>query len=155
TLELIASRIHPDDLRLLDGMLDRARAARDFEFDHRVLMPDGSIKYVHLEAHATHSHDGRLEYIGATRDVTERRLSERALGKLRAELTHVARVSSLGALAASIAHEVNQPLSGIITNASTSLRMLAADPPNLEGARATAQRTLRDGNRASEVIQHL
>jgi signal transduction histidine kinase len=62
---------------------------------------------------------------------------------------------TLGALTASIAHEVNQPLSGIITNASTCLRMLAADPPDLEGARATAQRTLRDGNRASEVIQRL
>jgi signal transduction histidine kinase len=62
---------------------------------------------------------------------------------------------TLGALTASIAHEVNQPLSGIITNASTCLRMLAADPPNLDGARATAQRTLRDGNRASEVIQRL
>jgi signal transduction histidine kinase len=62
---------------------------------------------------------------------------------------------TLGALTASIAHEVNQPLAGIITNASTCLRMLAADPPNLDGARATAQRTLRDGNRASEVIERL
>jgi len=67
----------------------------------------------------------------------------------------MSRVMTLGALTASIAHEVNQPLSGIITNASTCLRMLAADPPNLDGARATAQRTLRDGNRASEVIQRL
>ena len=62
---------------------------------------------------------------------------------------------TLGALTASIAHEVNQPLAGIITNASTCLRMLAADPPNLDGARATAQRTLRDGNRAHEVVERL
>jgi signal transduction histidine kinase len=62
---------------------------------------------------------------------------------------------TLGALTASIAHEVNQPLSGIITNASTCLRMLAAEPPNLEGARATAQRTIRDGKRASDVLQRL
>jgi len=67
----------------------------------------------------------------------------------------VARVTSLGALTASIAHEVNQPLSGIITNASTCLRMLAADPPNLDGARETARRTIRDGHRASEVITRL
>src|SRR6185369_11899661 len=60
-----------------------------------------------------------------------------------------------GTLTASIAHEVNQPLSGIITNASTCLRMLAADPPNVEGARETARRTIRDGNRASEVIARL
>ena len=67
----------------------------------------------------------------------------------------MARVTSLGVLTASIAHEVNQPLSGIITNASTCLRMLAADPPNVEGARETATRTIRDGNRASEVITRL
>jgi signal transduction histidine kinase len=58
-------------------------------------------------------------------------------------------------LTASIAHEVNQPLSGIITNASTCLRMLAANPPNLDGARETARRTIRDGNRASDVITRL
>ena len=93
--------------------------------------------------------------IGAIQDVTQRRLSEAALDKVRSELAHVARVSSLGALTASIAHEVNQPLSGIITNASTCLRMLAADPPNVDGARETARRTIRDGNRASDVITRL
>ena len=96
-----------------------------------------------------------MEYIGAVQDVTKRRLSEEALGEVRSELAHVARVASLGALTASIAHEVNQPLSGIITNASTCLRMLAADPPNVEGARETARRTIRDGNRASDVITRL
>jgi PAS domain S-box-containing protein len=80
---------------------------------------------------------------------------EAALSRARADLEHVARVTALGALTASIAHEVNQPLAGIITNASTCLRMLAAEPPNLDGARATAQRTIRDGNRASDVIQRL
>jgi signal transduction histidine kinase len=67
----------------------------------------------------------------------------------------MARVTSLGVLTASVAHEVNQPLSGIVTNASTCLRMLAADPPNVDGARETARRTIRDGNRASEVIMRL
>ena len=99
--------------------------------------------------------EGQVEYIGAVQDVTERRLTEEALGKLRSELAHVSRVTSLGALTASIAHEVNQPLSGIVTNANTCLRMLAADPPNIDGARETARRTIRDGNRASEVIKRL
>ena len=100
--------------------------------------------------------DGRgLEYFGAVQDVTQRRLAEEALDKVRSELAHVTRVMSLGALTASIAHEVNQPLSGIITNASTCLRMLAADPPNVEGARETARRTIRDGNRAADVIARL
>jgi len=74
---------------------------------------------------------------------------------VRSELAHVTRAMSLGALTASIAHEVNQPLAGIITNASTCLRMLAADPPNVAGARMTAQRTIRDGNRAADVITRL
>ncbi|MFY9791659.1 MAG: PAS domain S-box protein [Candidatus Sulfotelmatobacter sp.] len=88
-------------------------------------------------------------------DITERRRMEEALNKARSELAHVSRVTSLGALTASIAHEINQPLSGIITNASTCLRMLATDPPQIEGARETARRTIRDGNRASEVITRL
>jgi PAS domain S-box-containing protein len=88
-------------------------------------------------------------------DVTERRLAEEALNETRSELAHMARVTTLSTLTASIAHEVNQPLSGIVTNASTCLRMLDANPPNVEGARETARRTIRDGNRASEVITRL
>lgn len=85
----------------------------------------------------------------------ERVRAEEALDKVRSDLTHVSRVMSLGALAASIAHEVNQPLSGIVTNANTCLRMLATAPPNIDGALETARRTIRDGNRASEVIIRL
>src|ERR1700730_9772804 len=156
TLELIGSRVHPEDVSSLNEMIDCARGdGSDFECEHRLQMPDHSVKYVHMIAHGTRDQDGRLEYIGAVRDVTQRRLSEEALGKLRSDLAHVARVTSLGALTASIAHEVNQPLSGIITNASPCLRMLAADPPNVDGAREAARRTIRDGNRASDVITRL
>jgi PAS domain S-box-containing protein len=88
-------------------------------------------------------------------DITERKQAEEALGRARSELSNVARVSSLGVLTASIAHEVNQPLSGILTNASTCLRMLSADPPNVEGAIETARRTIRDTNRATDVITRL
>jgi PAS domain S-box-containing protein len=88
-------------------------------------------------------------------DITQRKLSEAALAKARSELANVARITSLGVLTAAIAHEVNQPLSGIITNASTCLRMLSADPPNVDGALETVRRTLRDGNRASDVITRL
>ena len=118
-------------------------------------MPDGTIKYLHLVAHGMRNRDGRLEYIGAVQDVTQRRLSEEALGKVRSELAHVARVTSLGVLTASIAHEVNQPLATIVTNATTCLRMLGAEPPNLEGARETTRRMMRDGHRAAEVIARL
>jgi PAS domain S-box-containing protein len=156
TLERIGSRTHPEDLPLFVDMIERAqRAHSDLEYEHRLLMPNQSVKYLHLLAHGTRDQDGRLEYIGAVQDVTERRLAEEALTQARSDLAHVTRVTSLGVLTAAIAHEVNQPLSGIITNASTCLRMLAAVPPNVEGARETAKRTIRDGNRASELITRL
>ena len=158
TLELIRSRVHPEDVSLIEKMklVEQAPEDRnDFEWQYRLLMPDHSIKYMHAVAHATRDQDGQLEYIAAVQDVTARRLAEEARDKARSELAEVVKVMSLGTLAASIAHEVNQPLSGIITNANTCLRMLAADPPNLRGAWETTQRTIRDGNRASEVITRL
>jgi PAS domain S-box-containing protein len=84
-----------------------------------------------------------------------RRQAEQALDRTQAKLTHVARVMTLGTMTASIAHELNQPLSGIITNASTCQRMLGTVPPNIDGALETARRTIRDANRASEVITRL
>jgi PAS domain S-box-containing protein len=155
TLDLIGSRVHPEDVTLFTDMIDLARGGGDFDYEHRLLMPDLSVKYLHVIAHATRDKDGRPEYIGAVQDVTERRLSEEALDKARSDLARVARATSFGALTASIAHEVNQPLSGILTNASTCLRMLAAEPPNIEGAVETARRTIRDGQRASDVIKRL
>jgi PAS domain S-box-containing protein len=156
TLDLIGTRVHPEDIPLMNDMVERARGAvRDFEYEHRLLMPDSSVKYLHLIAHGIRDNDGRLEYIGAVQDVTQRQSSQEALAKARSELAHVASVTSLATLTASIAHEVNQPLSGIVTNASTSLRMLTLDPPNVDGARETARRTIRDANRASDVITRL
>jgi PAS domain S-box-containing protein len=156
TIERINGRVHPEDVPMMNQRIEQARASgTHFEFALRLLMPDGSLRYVNAIAHASLDAEGRLEYIGAVQDVTQRRSSEEALSTARSELAQVARVTTLGVLTASIAHEVNQPLSGIITNASTCLRMLAADPPNVDGACETARRTIRDGNRASEVITRL
>jgi PAS domain S-box-containing protein len=156
TLDLIRTRVHPEDFTLLEKMVEQARNGRnDFEWQYRLVMPDHSIKYLQAVAHPTRDQNGQLEYIAAVQDVTARRMSEEALAKARSELATVAGVTSLGVLTASIAHEVNQPLSGIITNASTCLRMLGADPPDVDGARETARRTIRDGNRASDVIARL
>ncbi len=158
TLELIRTRVHPEDVSLIEKMkmVDQASGGgKDFEWQYRLVMPDRSIKYMHAVSRATRDQDGQLEYIAVVQDVTARRLTEEARDKARSELAYVARVMSLGTLTASIAHEVNQPLSGIITNASACLRMLAADPPNIDGARETAHRTIRDGNRAAAVITRL
>jgi signal transduction histidine kinase len=156
TLELIGTRIHPEDLPSFHEMIKRARSGvSDFEFEHRLLLPDNSVKYLHVVAHRTRDQEGELEYIGAVQDVTHRRHAEEALAKLRAELARAARVASLGVLTAAIAHEVNQPLAGIVTNASMCRRMLGVDPPDIERARESASRTIRDAERASEVIKRL
>jgi PAS domain S-box-containing protein len=156
TLDKIFSRTHPDDLPALHEQIKRARDGEtEVQAEFRLLMPDGSVRYLQYFAHGNRDELGQLEFTGAIQDLTDRRRSEIALNKLRSELARVTRVISMGALTASIAHEVNQPLSGIITNASTCLRMLDADPPDVNGARETARRTLRDGNRASDVITRL
>jgi PAS domain S-box-containing protein len=156
TLEQIAGRVHPEDIPLLSEKMTAVRSGGgDQDYEIRLRMPDGSVKYLHTISHGIRDREGRFECIGAIEDKTRRRLAEEALSKARSELARVARVTSLGVLTASIAHEVSQPLSGIITNAGTCLRMLAADPPHVEGARETARRTIRDGNRASEVITRL
>jgi PAS domain S-box-containing protein len=156
TLERIRERIHPEDIPSLSVQMGRVRAGQGYlGYEIRLRMPDHRIKYLRTFGRAIHHQDGRVECLTAVQDVTERRLAEEALSKARSDLAHVTRFTSLGAMTASIAHEVNQPLSGIITNASTCLRMLAADPPNIEVARETARRTIRDGNRAADVIARL
>lgn len=155
TLERVLARIHPEDLPSVHELIDRQQSGADYEQEYRLLTPDHRVKHIHVVGHASQDPDGQLEYITVVQDVTARRLAEEAITKARSDLARVARVSSLGVVTASIAHEVNQPLSGIITNASTCLRMLAADPPNIIGARETARRTIRDGNRAADVIARL
>jgi PAS domain S-box-containing protein len=156
TVERIAARVHPEDVPLLQEKIERARNDQGgLDYEIRLQMPDGKVKYCSTLARGYRAKDGGLEYYGAIQDITEQRLADRALSELRSELAHMARVTSLGALTASIAHEVNQPLSGIITNANTCLRMLGADPPNVDGARETARRTIRDSNRAAQVVTRL
>ena len=124
-------------------------------FVFRIVTAGGTTKHLRGIAHRIDQIPDRPIFVGAVQDVTESKLAEEALHRARTELTHASRVMTLGALTASIAHEVNQPLSGIITNVTTCLDMLGDTPPDLEGARVTLQRTLRDGNRASEVIKRL
>jgi PAS domain S-box-containing protein len=156
TFEEIATRYHPEDKAIIASVAEQSRrGVMKFDYTHRLLMPNGSIKHIHVVAHGNYNKDGELEYFGGVQDITQRHLADEALNKAQAELAHIARVTSLGALTASIAHEVNQPLSGIITNASTCLRMLSVDSPNVDGARETARRTIRDANRAAEIIARL
>jgi PAS domain S-box-containing protein len=155
TVQLVREMIHPEDLPSFDAMIARAMTGIDVDFYFRLVTARGAVKHVRGMARVMEQIAGRPLFIGALQDVTESRVAEEALNRARSELAHVARVTTLNALTASIAHEVNQPLSGIITNASTCLRMLNGDPPKVDGARDIARRIIRDGNRASDVITRL
>ncbi|WP_246650298.1 sensor histidine kinase [Rhizobium laguerreae] len=151
----ITERVYHEDLPLLADKMSNVRAGSDNP-DYGIRLKVGDqIKHVRVVGRIIKHLNGTTECLGAVQDVTAQRLAEEARDKLRSELAQIARVMSLSTMAAAIAHEVNQPLAGIVTNASTSLHMLSADPPNVDGAIETARRTIRDGNRAANVITRL
>jgi PAS domain S-box-containing protein len=156
TLELIRTRVHPQDLSLYEKMVVRARnGGKDFEWQFRLLMPDQSIKYLHSVAHATRDQDGQLEYIAVVQDVTERRQSEEALDKSRSELAQVSKLTNLGEMAASIAHEVNQPLTAVTNNGNACLRLLANHNLEPDVLRRALEEIVADGTRASAVLARI
>jgi PAS domain S-box-containing protein len=152
----VFQRVHPDDRARVEQTIDRAsRDGKDFAHGYRLLMPDGSVKHVHATAHAVTDAAGEIEFVGAVTDITSRRRAEAELHEAQANLAHVTRVTALGEMAASIAHEVNQPLAAVVTNAAACLRWLDREPANLKEARSTVQSIVADGNRAGEVIQRV
>jgi PAS domain S-box-containing protein len=155
TMEMMMGAIHPEDLPQVEALIGGAQIGENFELVFRVITRSGEVRHAHVMGQRIDQIPDRPVFMGALQDITARKQAEDDLSRARDDLAHVSRVTALSALTASIAHEVNQPLAGIITNASTCLRMLAADPPDIVGAQATAQRTIRDGNRASEVIKRL
>jgi PAS domain S-box-containing protein len=152
----VFQRVHPDDRVRVQQTIDRAsRDGKDFAHGYRLLMPDGSVKHVHATAHAVTDASGDIEFVGAVTDVSSRKRAEAELHEAQANLAHVTRVTALGELAASIAHEVNQPLAAVVTNAAACLRWLDREPANLKEARSTLQSIIKDGNRAGDVIQRV
>jgi PAS domain S-box-containing protein len=156
TFEMVLQRAHPEDRAFVEQAIDRAaRAGKDLDYEHRLLMPDGSVKHVHVVAHAVRSEAGQLEFIGAVVDVTATKQAEEKLHKAQAELAHVTRVTTLGELTASIAHEVNQPLAAVVANAEACLRWLDRESPDLVAARRSVEWVINDSCRASEVIRRV
>ena len=129
-----------------------AHDGTDYEHAYRLLMSDGAVKYVHVVARTVRDESDNLEYVGALMDITARKQGEEALRTTQAELAHVTRVTTLGELTSSIAHEVKQPLTAVVANGNACLRWLAAQPPNLEEARQAVGRIIKDGHRAGDVI---
>ena len=163
SVELAFQRTHPEDALDLKQVVGRASLdGKDFDFEHRLLMPDGFVKYVHVVAHGERGESGELEFVGALMDVTAAKeaeskikRAEEALRQAQADLAHVNRVTTMGELTASLAHEVNQPLSAIVANGHACLRWLSADPPNFAKAREAVERTIRDGQDAGEIVRRV
>jgi PAS domain S-box-containing protein len=153
-------RVHPEDRAKWQAAIDRAIGEKSgYEVEFRILLPDGTVKYVHTVGHPVLNASGDLmEFVGSAMDITERKRAEEERETLRqaqADLAHVSRVTTLGELTASLAHEVNQPIAAAVTNANTCLRWLAANPPNVEEARAAAMRIVKDGKRGAEIINRV
>ncbi len=156
TIQRVLQRVHPDDIVLVQQLLERASHDRtDWELEHRLLMPDGSVKHLRVLAHASRDESGSLEFIGAVMDVTAAKRADEELHQARADLAHVTRVTTLGEMTSSIAHEVNQPIAATVTNAEAALRWLGAHPPDLAEVRQALDRIINAGNRAGEVIDRI
>jgi PAS domain S-box-containing protein len=159
-VERFFQRIHPDDqARTMEQLEIAAREKTGFEFDYRIVHPGGESRDIHTVGHPVFSPSGDLvEFVGTVIDVTERKRAEEERERLRqtqADLVRVNRVTTIGELTASLAHEVNQPIAAAVTSANSCIRWLAADVPNLEKARASAARIVKDGTRAAEIISRI
>jgi PAS domain S-box-containing protein len=155
TLERMATRIYREDVWMYNDILDRALMGRGLRYDPRLLMMDGTVRYLHFVGRATLDQDSGLEYIGTVQNVTQLRLAEQALSKVRSDLAHANRVATMGELTASIAHEVNQPLAALRMNAETAARWLAGQPPNVEKARTLIDRVINDGKRTADIVSRI
>ncbi|HXH86487.1 MAG TPA: ATP-binding protein, partial [Nitrospira sp.] len=159
TYQLYLERIHPEDRPGIEEARWAAVAQKgDFEAEYRLLLPGDMIKYVHSVGHFSQNQSGETEYVGAIMDITDRKRAEEERERLRraqAELAHINRVSTMGELTASLAHEIKQPISAAVTNAQTCLRLLSRDKPDVGEAEAAASRLVQDITRASEITSRI
>jgi C4-dicarboxylate-specific signal transduction histidine kinase len=147
-------RVHPEDRAKWREAIERAIAEKlGYEVEFRILLPDDTVKYIHTVGHPVLDASGDLvQFVGSSTDITQSKLAEEALRQAQADLAHVSRVTTMGELTASLAHEVNQPIAASVTDANTCLRWLARDQPDLEEAREAAARVVKDATRAAEIV---
>jgi PAS domain S-box-containing protein len=146
-------RLHPEDRAKWQRAVDRAiREKSDYEVEVRVLLPGGMVKNIHIVGHPVLNASGDVvQFVGTSMDISASKRAEEA----QADLAHVSRVTTMGELTASLAHEMKQPIAAAAINASTCLRWLEGDTPNIEEARAAAMRISKDAKRAGEIISRI
>jgi PAS domain S-box-containing protein len=149
-------RIHPEDQSLVQRIhADAIRGKRIFQHEYRIVMPDGSTRCLQSTGHPDIDENGEIEFVGTVMDITERRHAEEELRRSQSELALVARLSTMGELAGSIIHEINQPLAAMLMSAEACLNWLNRDQPDLDEARSAISRLARDSKRAADVIKGL
>jgi PAS domain S-box-containing protein len=150
-------RIHPEDRARWQEAIERAVSARsDYEVEFRILLPDGTVKHIRSVGHPVLNASGDLvQFLGSSADITQRKQAEEGLREAQTDLARISRVTTMGELTASLAHEVNQPIAAAVTDANTCLRWLTRDQPDLDEARAAASRIVTDATRASDIINRI
>ncbi len=157
TWEQREERIHSDDRVGQRQAIERAiNEKSDYDIEYRILLPGGSVRHLHSVGHPVLDASGNLlQFVGSSTDITERRQAEEALRQARADLARISRITTMGELTASLAHEVNQPIAAAVTDANTCLRWLTRDQPDLEEACEAASRTAKDATRAADIIRRI
>jgi predicted ATPase/signal transduction histidine kinase len=156
TFDLAFQRIHPDDRDFVRRTLDHATQEKtDFDMELRFQMSDGRVKHAYVTGRALQTSSGDFEFVGAVRDVTERMRAEEELRQAQGDLARINRVTIMGELTASLAHELSQPISGTMTNANTCMRKLGRDEPDLDEVRAIVTRIQRDTKRSAEILRKI
>jgi PAS domain S-box-containing protein len=153
-LAAMLERIHPEDRSIWgQATAEALQGGRRYDVEYRVVRPDGEVRIVHSEGDVIRDESGRPRSVfGTIQDLTERKGAEEALREVQAELERANRVTTIGQLTASVAHEVSQPIAAAVTNAQAALRWLRAQRPDLEEVRQALERIVRDANRAGDVI---
>jgi PAS domain S-box-containing protein len=157
SFEEMVQRMHPEDRPRVVESAERANCAgKDFQAQFRLLLPDGTTRYVLGVGHPVFNPSGDVgEFVGILMDVTERRRADEERERLRqvqSDLAHINRVTTMGELTASLAHEIKQPISAAVTDAKTCLRWLGRDVPDVPEAREAASRLVKDVTRAADII---
>jgi PAS domain S-box-containing protein len=151
-VEEAVSRIHPEDRSTVEKTIQTTRAGgSDFAAEYRVVRPDGSVCWIDAQGIAVRPEAAHM--LGISIDITKQKKGEESLQETQAELARAFRIATVGELMSSIAHEINQPLTAVITNGGASLRFLALTPPNLGKAREAMTMAIQEANRVADVIR--
>jgi PAS domain S-box-containing protein len=154
--EAITERVHPSDRDKVAAAFDKGvRERQPWEIEHRLLMPDGSIRHVRCVTRVETNPDEEPEVFGAIIDQTERVKSDEALQRAQADIVRMNRLTAMGAVTVSIAHEMNQPLMAIVTNAATCMSWLDRPNPDVAEAKQAAERIVEEGKRAGDVLLNI